>query len=114
MKRLSISLAVAAVMLSAAFIPAQPVEAKSIGQMLESAVNSIRRQNNPYGYNQYGYGTTNPYGYGTNPYYGNPYGYNPYANNAYSNQYGYGYNPYGYQQQSSSRNIFGRLLNGLF
>lgn len=69
MKRLTLSIAVAALMLGTAFIPAQPAEAKTIGEMLDSAYNAVRRQTNP----ATGYG--NLYG----NFYGYPYGY-PYAN----------------------------------
>jgi hypothetical protein len=68
MKRFTLPIAVAALMLGTAFVPAQPVEAKSIGEMLESAYNAVRRQTNP----TTGYG--NVYG----NFYGYPYGY-PYA-----------------------------------
>ena len=68
MKRLSLPLAVAAIVFGTALIPAQPAEAKSIGGMLESAYNAVRRQTNP----NTGYG--NLYG----NFYGSPYGY-PYG-----------------------------------
>ena len=79
MKRFAV-LGFAAAMLLAAQVPSQPAQAKSLGSMINSAVNSLdgrsayynqfRYANPYYGYG-YGYGYGNPY-YGYNSYYGAP------------------------------------------
>lgn len=69
MKRLALSLALIAVAVSTNVFSAQPAQAKSVGEILESAYNAVRRQTNPttgYG-NLYGNFYGAPYGY--------PYGY---------------------------------------
>lgn len=134
MKRITLPITVAVLMLGTVFFPAQPAEAKSIGQILDSAYNSVRRQTNP----NTGYG--NLYG----NFYGYPYGY-PYANtppptnrpwiSSFTNRYlgtggtgQYVYDPYTGQYVMNpgyvnSGNSFGsriknyavrRIFNGLF
>jgi hypothetical protein len=95
MRKLTLTLAAAAVVLGTAFAPTQPAQAKSIGEIAESALNAINRRS----------GFNNPYGggyYGGNPYYGQQFGYNnnPYFNNGYNPYVNNGYNPYFNQNRS--------------
>jgi hypothetical protein len=104
-----ISLGIAALIVVSALQLGQPSEAKSLGAIVDSALNAVS-----------GYGGYSPYGgyYGgyTNPYYGsgyvNPYlgSYvNPYVNpyvNTYTNPYGYGY---GYDPYR--RSTLGTIIN---
>jgi len=60
MKNFGIPVAVAAIVLGTAFLPAQPVQAKSIAEMAESALNAVRRQSTPYPEYAFPYGYVQP------------------------------------------------------
>jgi hypothetical protein len=109
MKRLLLGLAIASAFSFGMQPSIQSAEAKSFGEIIDSAVNAV----SPNRYGAYGYG-----GYGVspyyvnysnsyNPYYGGGAYYNPYAgsNTYYGNVYGgypYGYNNYNYNYGTRS------------
>jgi hypothetical protein len=111
MKRLLLGLVVASTF-TFGMLPSttQPAEAKSFGEIVDSALNAISPNRYNYNYGNWGYG-----GYGVNPYYVN-----------YSNQYtpyygGYGsyvnpyVNPYGnYYTNTNSGSLWGNVLRYLF
>jgi hypothetical protein len=89
-----VALLCAAAALLAVSIPVQPVEAKSLGAMLDSAANALSGRSAYYNQFRYGGYPYGGYGYGGYGYGGYPY--SSYYGNPYSNYYGgYGYGGYG-------------------